>query len=125
MNLYDNFDKSGLDGVDNQKAWDKLPNLLKYFINSTQKMIVDKVYKKVEKKYGKSGVESLVKTSGFRSYNTNKRVNGVVDSLHLYGCAVDFAKVGIFKNESIPVCCELECIDCGRCWHIQLKRGEN
>lgn len=117
------FDSYGIDGIDNKKAWNRLPNILKYFISSTQKNLFDRVYKKVTEKYGKDGCTCLVKTSGFRSISTNNRNNGVVDSLHLFGCAIDFKKVGIFKNNPIPTCCELECIDSGDCWHVQFKRG--
>ncbi len=119
----DIYDKNGIDGIDNEKAFNKLPVSLKFFISSTQKMIYDKVSKNVELKYGKSGLKDLLKTSGFRSISVNSRVGGVVDSLHLYGCAIDFAKIGIFKNKPIPVCCELQLIDSGKCWHVQLKRG--
>lgn len=118
----DIFDNLGIDGVDNKKAWDRLPKVLQYFISSTQKNLFDRVSRKVNEVYGENGVKDLVKTSGFRSYSTNKRVGGVVDSLHLYGCAIDFLKIGIFKNKSIPVCCELECLDSGSCWHVQFKR---
>lgn len=121
----DIFDNVGSDGVDNKKAWDKLPRILKYFISSTQKMIFDKVSRRVKEKYGEGGLKDMVKTSGFRSISSNNRNHGVIDSLHLFGCAIDFGKVGIFKNNSIPVCCELECIDSGKCWHVQLKRGGN
>lgn len=117
------FDSNGIDGSYNKKAWDKLPKILKYFISSTQKMLMDKIERNVIEKYGKSGIESLVKTSGFRSIYTNNRVGGVPDSLHLYGCAIDFSKIGIFRYNPIPVCCELECIDSGSCWHVQFKRG--
>lgn len=124
MKLDDVFDNYGSDGVDNKKGWDKLPTILKYFISSTQKMIVDKVKRKVFENYGQGGLKDLVKTSGYRSFSTNTRVGGVSDSLHLFGCAVDFGKVGIFKDKPIPVCCNLECIDSGKCWHVQLKRGD-
>ena len=123
MNLNEDFDTVGKDGIENKRAFDKLPVALRYFIHSTQSMIVDKVVRRVTEKYGEDGVKSLRKTSGFRAFSVNNRVGGVVDSLHLFGCAVDFAKDGIFKNKPIPVCCNLECIDSGVCWHIQLKRG--
>lgn len=74
---------------------------------------------------GKINFSIWLKLPGFRSASTNSRVGGVSDSLHLFGCAVDFAKKGIFKDVPIPVCCELQCIDSGDCWHIQLKRGGN
>lgn len=118
------FDSRGIDGLDNKKAWDKFPKILKYFISSTQKMIYDKIERNIVEHYGKDRLKDLVKTSGFRSIPTNNRVGGVVDSLHLFGCAIDFAKVGFFKNNPIPVCCELECLDSGSCWHVQMKRGE-
>lgn len=123
MNLYDVFDSVGIDGIDNKNAFDKLPVQLRYFIDSTQRQIVDRVKKKVEDLYGKDGIRDLVKTSGFRSIKTNTRCGGVADSLHLFGCAVDFAKKGIFKDKFIPLCCNLELIDSGACWHVQLKRG--
>lgn len=123
MLLTDDFDTYGLDGQDNLKAWNRLPTCLKYFIHSQQNLITDKVSRKVKAVYGQNGFKSLVKTSGFRSISVNKRHNGVTDSLHLFGCAIDFAKVGIFKDKPIPVCCELQCIDSGECWHIQFRRS--
>lgn len=123
MKNSDIFDSVGLDGLDNKKAWDRLPNVLRYFISSTQKNLLDRIERKVKSVYGENGVKDLVKTSGFRSFPTNSRCGGVVDSLHLFGCAIDFRKQGIFKTKPIPVCCELECIDSGSCWHIQFKRG--
>lgn len=123
MKLTDDFDNLGLDGQDNRKAWDRLPVSLRYFIHSQQNLITEKVSRKVKALYGEDGFKSLIKTSGFRAISTNKRHNGVADSLHLFGCAIDFAKVGIFKDKPIPVCCDLQCIDSGDCWHIQLKRG--
>lgn len=123
MKLTDDYDSDGIDGVDNKKAFDKMPVSLRYFIHSQQNLLVDKVCKRVEAIYGEAGLQSLRKTSGFRSFRTNNRVGGVIDSLHLFGCAVDFAKEGIFKDKPIPVCCNLECIDSGKCWHVQLKRG--
>lgn len=125
MNNDEIFDSVGIDGISNKKAWDKLPKILKYFISSTQKMIFDKVERNIIEKYGQSRLKDLVKTSGFRSIDTNSRVGGVPDSLHLYGCAIDFKKIGFFKDNPVPVCCELECIDSSRCWHVQLKRGSN
>lgn len=122
MKNTDIFDTEGQDGIDNEKAFNKMPLHLRYFIDSTQKMIFDKVSRKVKEVYGENGLRDLVKTSGFRSINTNIRNNGVSDSLHLFGCAIDFGKVGIFKDNPIPVCCNLECINSGRCWHVQLKR---
>lgn len=123
MKNNDIFDTFGNDGIDNKRGWDRLPTILKYFISSTQKNLYERVKNKVQEKYGQDGIDSLVKTSGFRSIITNSRNGGVPDSLHLFGCAIDFAKVGIFKNKPIPTCCELECIDSGKCWHVQFKRG--
>lgn len=119
------FDSVGRDGIDNKKAWDKLPTVLKYFIASHQRMIWDKVYRKVLELYGENGCKDLVKTSGFRSHATNSRVGGVNDSLHLFGLAIDFKKTGIFKNKPVPTCCQLECIDSKGCWHVQFRRGGN
>lgn len=123
MNLYDIYDKEGQDGLDNEKAFNKLPLSLRFFINSTQRQIVDRIKKKVVEQYGEDGLKDLFKTSGFRSLATNCRHNGVADSLHLFGCAVDFAKKGIFKEKFVKVCCNLELIDSNKCWHVQLKRG--
>lgn len=123
MKLYDVFDDAGTDGKDNKDAFDKLPVVLKYFIDSSQRQIVDKVKKKVVEQYGENGLNDLVKTSGFRSIKTNNRIGGVADSLHLFGCAVDFAKKGIFKDKFVKLCCNLQLIDSGRCWHVQYKRG--
>lgn len=123
MLLTDIYDNQGQDGKDNIEAFEKMPKILQYFISSQQKLITDKIRRAVEKKYGHSGVADLHKTSGFRSVITNARHNGVSDSLHLWGCACDFAKNGIFAKQSIPVCCDLQVIDSGDCWHVQIKRG--
>lgn len=119
----DVYDNEGQDGIDNSSAFKAFPKILQYFIVSQQNVLYGKVEAAVRKKYGQSGVDSLVKTSGFRSRLTNSRHNGVFDSLHLYGLAIDFAKKGIFKTVPIPVCCNLQVIDSGDCWHIQIKRG--
>ena len=123
MKLEDVFDSQGADGQDNKKAFEKMPKILQYFVTSQQNLLTNKVRSSVEKKFGQSGLNDLVKTSGFRSHVTNSRHNGVADSLHLWGCAADFAKVGIFKTNFIPVCCNLQLIDSGDCWHVQFKRG--
>lgn len=123
MNLNDVYDSFGQDGIDNKLAFDCLPVQLRYFIDSTQRQIVEKIKKKVVEQYGQIGLNDLRKTSGFRSIKTNSRCGGVVDSLHLFGCAVDFAKQGIFKDKFVKVCCNLQLIDSGSCWHVQLKRG--
>ena len=123
MNINDIYDKSGIDGSDNEKAFKKLPVCMRYFIDSQQKLLTSKVVNNVRSKYGENGLKDLVKTSGFRAISTNNRNGGVIDSLHLFGLACDFAKVGIFKDIPIPVCCNLQCIDSGKCWHIQFKRG--
>ena len=123
MLLDDLYDKEGQDGIDNKLAFERLPTVLKYFIQSEHKILIDKVKNNVRNKYGQEGVESLVKSSGFRAHKTNSRHNGVADSLHLVGLAADFLKVGIFKDNPIPVCCNLQCIDSGKCWHIQFRRS--
>lgn len=123
MKFDDIYDNEGLDGQDNQKAFQRLPTVCQYFVTSQQRLLCNKVKNNVVKLYGEEGLKSLVKSSGFRAYSTNNRHHGVVDSLHLWGCAADFLKVGIFQNISIPVCCNLQCIDSGKCWHIQFKRG--
>lgn len=123
MDLYELYDKQGQDGIDNEKAYNRLPMVLRYFIESEHKILIEKVVNNVRKHYGESGIKDLVKSSGFRAVVTNNRHHGVVDSLHLVGLAVDFLKVGRFKDKPIPVCCNLQCIDSGKCWHIQFKRG--
>lgn len=123
MRLFDIYDNVGLDGSDNKEAFERLPTVIKYFVDSQQKLLCTKVKNKVLSEYGEKGLNDLVKTSGFRSHRTNSRHGGVVDSLHLYGCAADFLKKGIFKFTPIPVCCNLEVIDSGDCWHVQFKRG--
>ena len=123
MELFDIYDSAGKDGAENKAAYEKLPQILQYFISSQQKHLVDKVRRAVEKRFGAEGVEYLIKTSGFRAQSVNARYNGVADSLHLWGCAADFRKSGLFKSSTIPVCCDLECIDSGDCWHVQFKRG--
>lgn len=120
MELYDIYDKSE---KDNEISFNKLPLCMRYFIDSQQKLLVNKVLNNVRGKYGEVGIKDLRKTSGFRSISVNSRVGGVSDSLHLFGLACDFAKQGIFKDTPIPVCCNLQCIDSGKCWHIQFKRG--
>lgn len=119
MNLNDTFDSNN---YLNSRVWDKLPTQFKYFVDSTQKQIVDRVKRKVVEKYGQDGLQDLVKTSGWRSVSANRDCGGVADSLHLYGCAVDFAKKGIFKDNPIPVCCDLVCISSNNCWHVAFKR---
>lgn len=122
MTLDDIFDKTGQDGKDNQAAFEKLPKIIQYFISSQQKAITSRVKQSVIKKFGTDGLADLVKNSGFRSLVVNTRHHGVPDSLHLWGCACDFAKIGRFRTESIPVCSELQVIDSGDCWHVQLSR---
>lgn len=120
MNNEDIFDSAnGCHSVE----WNKLPRCLQYFFSSQQKSILDRVKRKVVEKYGEAGLQDLVKTSGWRSVAGNRVIGGVVNSLHLYGCAIDFAKKGIFKDNPIPVCCDLQCIDSGKCWHVQFKRS--
>lgn len=106
----------------NEVTFKRFPAVLRYFIQSQHNMIYQKVKTSVNKRFGEEGLKSLVKTSGFRSDLVNRTVGGVPSSLHLYGCAIDFKKVGIFKNQPIPVCESLEVIDSGKCWHIQIKR---
>lgn len=120
----DIYDKEGQDGIDNAAAFNAFPKIMQYFIVSQQNVLFQKVENNVRKKYGQAGVDSLVKTSGFRSRVTNARNGGVYDSLHLYGLAIDFAKTGIFKDKPIPVCCNLQLIDSGDCWHVQFSRGK-
>lgn len=124
MDIYDLYDKEGQDGIDNLNAYNRLPTVLQYFISSEHKILIQKIVNNVRSKYGEEGVGDLVKSSGFRAYQTNVRHNGVSDSLHLVGLAADFLKVGIFKDKPIPVCCNLQCIDSGKCWHIQFRRGK-
>lgn len=116
------YDNEGQDGIDNAAAFNAFPKILQYFIFTQQNNLFQKVENNVRKKYGQSGVDSLVKTSGFRSRAANARNGGVFDSLHLYGMAIDFAKTGIFKDKPIPVCCNLQLIDSGKCWHVQFSR---
>lgn len=123
MLLDEIFDKEGQDGIDNSLAFSRLPTVLKYFIESEHKILMSKIKNNVKVKYGEEGLKSLVKSSGFRSQKTNARHNGVADSLHLVGLAADFLKVGIFADNPIPVCCNLQCIDSGKCWHVQFRRG--
>lgn len=124
MNLEDIYDNVGRDGEDNEKAFNRMPSILKYFITSNQSMILERVKKKVGEIYGENGLKDLVKTSGYRSFSTNIRNGGVSDSLHLYGLAIDFRKTGIFKDKPIPTCCTLETIDSGKVWHVQYRRSK-
>lgn len=123
MLLEEIYDSVGQDGAENKASYEKLPKTLQYFISSQQKNLIDKVRRAVEKRYGSEGIKHLIKTSGFRSHSVNARYNGLADSLHLWGCAADFRKCGLFQNKPIPVCCDLQCIDSGDCWHVQFKRG--
>lgn len=122
MQIDEIFDSEGQDGKDNKAAYEKLPRILQYFISSQQKLLTERVKKMVVRRYGEAGLNDLVKTSGFRSLAVNTRHNGVSDSLHLWGCASDFAKCGIFSSQPIPVCPELQVIDSGDCWHVQFRR---
>lgn len=124
---YDNEAKYGQSAMDseNEKVFKRFPPSLKYFIESQHKLIYEKVKAMVIKEYGQNGLKYLVKSSGFRAPRLNTYIGGVFDSLHIWGCAIDFRKVGIFQSKPIPVCSALECIDSGTCWHIQLKRSKN
>lgn len=123
MNLDSVYDDQGQDGIENKAAYEKLPKVLQYFVSSQQNRIIQLVRKAVIKRFGDDGLSDLVKNSGFRAVSVNTRHHGVSDSLHLWGCACDFAKIGRFRTDSIPVCSELQVIDSGDCWHIQIKRG--
>lgn len=123
MDLYSVYDDAGQDGKDNKKAFDRLPKVVQYFVSSQQKNLCVKVVSRVKQLYGDDGLKHLVKTSGFRSHVVTSRHGGVADSLHHYGCAADFRKTGIFANQPIPTCCDLECIDSGKVWHVQYKRS--
>ena len=123
MDLYCIYDDYGQDGRDNKKAFDRLPKIVQYFISSQQKNLCVKVAARVRQLYGDSGLNDLVKTSGFRSNVVTARYGGVADSLHHFGCAADFRKTGIFADKPVPVCCDLECIDSGKVWHVQYKRS--
>ena len=90
MKLEDLYDEEGQDGIDNKLAFNRLPTVFKYFIQSEHKILIDKIKNNVRLKYGEEGIKSLVKSSGFRAHSTNSRHNGVVDSLHLFGLAADF-----------------------------------
>ena len=122
MHIDDIYDNEGKDGIENKAAYEKMPRILQYFISSQQKLLTERVKKMVVRRFGEAGLNDLVKTSGFRSLAVNTRYNGVSDSLHLWGCAADFAKRGIFVNQPIPVCSELQVIDSGNCWHVQFRR---
>lgn len=122
MNVDDIYDSVGKDGAENKAAYEKLPKSIQYFISSQQKLLCERVKRMVIRRYGETGLKDLYKTSGFRSVSVNTRHNGVSDSLHLWGCAADFSKRGIFSSSSIPVCSELQVIDSGDCWHIQFRR---
>ena len=122
MNLDSIYETEGQDGQSNKAAFEKMPRVLQYFVSSQQKLLTERVKKMVVRRYGESGIQHLVKTSGFRSVATNTRNGGVPDSLHLWGCAADFAKCGIFTKQPIPVCPELQVLDSGDCWHVQFRR---
>jgi hypothetical protein len=123
MKLLDIYDPSLQDGKDNKEAFEALPKTYQYFFSTMQKSLCERVERSVVKQYGIIGLQSLQKTSGFRSHKTNARWNGKSNSLHLIAAAADFRKCGIFSNNPIPVCSQLECIDSGKCWHIQFKRS--
>lgn len=123
MEIKEIFDTGGQDGQDNKEAFEKLPKQYQYFYTSMQKALCERVEKEVTRKHGVIGLSNLKKTSGYRSHRTNARHNGKVDSLHLVAAAADFSKYGIFADNPIPVPSCLQCIDSGKCWHIQYKRG--
>lgn len=123
MLITDIYDKVGKDGQENEAAYKKLPKVLQYFISSQQNLLISRIIAQVKRRYGDAGVESLIKTSGFRAHSVNARYGGVIDSLHLFGCAADFSKFGLFKVVHPPICDQLQVIDSGDCWHIQFKRG--
>jgi len=123
MQIEEIYDTTGQDGIENKAAFEKMPKVLQYFISSQQKLLCNRVLAAVKRKFGEAGLASVNKSSGFRAQSVNSRHNGVPDSLHLWGCAADFLKLGIFKKMPIPVCDQLQVIDSGSCWHVQFKRG--
>jgi len=123
MELNEIYDSAGQDGIDNKAAYEKLPKVVQYFISSQQKLLLGRVISAVKRKYGESALSDLSKSSGFRCHAVNARHGGVSDSLHLWGCAADFLKLGIFEKNPIPTCDQLQVIDSGDCWHVQFKRG--
>jgi len=124
MKLSDVYDPEGQDGFSNRAAFETLPKPAQFFISSMQKQLTDRVERQCSKEFGIIGMGSLIKTSGFRSLDTNQRHRGAFNSLHLWGLAADFAKVGLFKDKFIKPCCgSIEVLNSGDCWHVQFKRG--
>lgn len=77
------YDKDGIDGVDNKAAFERLPTVLKYFVETQQRLLCNKVKNRVLAEYGQKGIDDLVKSSGFRSHRTNLR-HGVLLILFIY-----------------------------------------
>jgi len=109
------FDCEGEDGISNNKAFKELPSVLRLVVRETQA----KIQKAVEDCNPCRVVQA---TSGFRSFETNRKWKGQPNSLHLFGFARDFKQdLGPGKPLAVPEW--LECISSKGCWHIQVKKG--
>jgi len=114
MRLYEIYDNNN---SDNLAAYNSLPVLAQYFVTTQQKLLCEKIDKKVLETYGPEAIKSLNKIAGF--YIASNDDNCV---LHTFGMAADFAKTGLFAKVAIPTCCNLICLDKQTHWHVQFKK---
>lgn len=110
------YDCKGKFKESHKKAFNKLPFIFKSFIKIAQ----TKIQKEVERLNPNRKIRA---TSGFRSISANRQIGGVVDSLHLFGLARDFAFDSIDKPLKVPS--DMEIIRSANCWHVQFSRRLN
>lgn len=112
MRLYEIFDNNS----ENLAAYNALPVTAQYFVTTQQKLLCEKIDKKVLEIYGPEAIKSLNKIAGFYIADNSDNM------LHTFGMAADFAKTGLFAKVIIPTCCNLICIDKSTHWHVQFKK---
>lgn len=83
----------------NSEAFKNLPSFFQDFITQKHSVLV-----KVATKLCENQSFKPVITSGFRSVFVNKKVNGVSNSLHLHGLAIDF--ICVTRLGDVPIKCE-------------------
>lgn len=108
------YDCKGKYANSHKKAFQKLPLIFKSFIKIAQ----TKIQKEVERLNPERKIRP---TSGFRSVTANYQIGGVIDSLHLFGLARDFAFDSIDKPLKVPP--DMECFKSKKCWHVQFSRS--
>lgn len=102
-----------------EKEFVKLPQPLRSAIEIIQHKIQYEVEQAVINQFGVEALKDLKPTSGFRSYAGNKKAGGVVNSKHLLGCARDFSRCGMFRNNFIHDTSNLRVIP-SKGWHVEL-----